>query len=340
MPITDLIIKASNGTAPVTTTLASAKAVGASSLSVVLATGWPTDTAVFFKLYQVSTSNTLVAGTETIWKGTVSGTTVSNLALRSGTEPVGGYPIGSPVEPMFTSATMDDLYLWGTQDHDSRGRHKTLHDTNGNTWLGQTATGSAVNYVNVTNAAASGNPIVEPAGTDTNISLLLRGKGTGKVLLPDATVEPQDLLAGTGTTWVWQAWTPTFGSTGGGTPGLGNGTLDCAYIQMGKTVMGRFKFVVGATSDMGTGATTFTLPVAARVLSGSNALFGQAFLLDSSGPADYGAFFTMTSTTVFKFEFPNDTVGGGLRELSDSATQPFDIGPGDVLQGYFMYEAA
>jgi len=41
------------------------------------------------------------------------------------------------------------------------------------------ATASAVNYVQVTGAATSGNPVISPQGSDTNISLLLSAKGTG-----------------------------------------------------------------------------------------------------------------------------------------------------------------
>src|SRR4051794_35490007 len=110
MAITDKLAKASNGSAaPVPTTLSAPKAAGASSLSLTLATGWPTATATHFVLYQVSVTGDEVAGTRTVWKGQLSGTTVNNLTLRAGTEPSGGYPSGSVVEPMFTHAMLDDL---------------------------------------------------------------------------------------------------------------------------------------------------------------------------------------------------------------------------------------
>ena len=49
-----------------------------------------------------------------------------------------------------------------------------------------TETGSAVNHVNVTNAATTNGPTVGAAGDDTNIDLNLAPKGTGQVLLGTA----------------------------------------------------------------------------------------------------------------------------------------------------------
>lgn len=46
---------------------------------------------------------------------------------------------------------------------------------------------SAVNYLNVTPAAASSGPAVAAAGSDTNIPITLAGKGTGHVVLGQAT---------------------------------------------------------------------------------------------------------------------------------------------------------
>lgn len=55
-----------------------------------------------------------------------------------------------------------------------------LVDSNGNTVLSVAATASAVNYVEITNAAAGNGPQISVAGTDNNINLLLTGKGSGR----------------------------------------------------------------------------------------------------------------------------------------------------------------
>lgn len=105
--IDDLFAKGSNGTAPEPTTLASQKAEGASSLSLNAAVGWPTDTPVHFLLYETDAQSKLVSGSVSIWKGILSGTTVSDLVLRGGTDT--NYPANSPVQLQFTSAQQDDM---------------------------------------------------------------------------------------------------------------------------------------------------------------------------------------------------------------------------------------
>lgn len=57
----------------------------------------------------------------------------------------------------------------------------SLLDANNNTWIGQTPTASAVNYVNVTNAATGNAPSSGSAGSDTNVDYNLTSKGSGKV---------------------------------------------------------------------------------------------------------------------------------------------------------------
>ena len=46
-----------------------------------------------------------------------------------------------------------------------------------------TETGSAVNHINITNAATAGDPIIAATGDDANITLSLQGKGSGNVLV-------------------------------------------------------------------------------------------------------------------------------------------------------------
>lgn len=55
-------------------------------------------------------------------------------------------------------------------------------DTNGNVMLGETiGSASAVNYVNITNSATGTGPTIAAAGTDTNITLDIKGKGSSTV---------------------------------------------------------------------------------------------------------------------------------------------------------------
>ena len=58
----------------------------------------------------------------------------------------------------------------------------SILDTNGNVVFKVTPVGSAVNHIDIHNAAASGIPTIEAHGTDTNISIDFSGKGTGAVI--------------------------------------------------------------------------------------------------------------------------------------------------------------
>lgn len=104
--------------------------------------------------------NDAVIAVETkLGNGTGSQTPVANSFLM-------GYGAGtskwfaSPTSPSFTTS---------------------LLDSNNNTWIGQTPIGSAVDYVNIANAATGGTPAISVLGTDSNISLNLVPKGSGKV---------------------------------------------------------------------------------------------------------------------------------------------------------------
>lgn len=55
----------------------------------------------------------------------------------------------------------------------------SLLDSNGNTWIGETAAASAVNYFNVANSATGLGISISALGTDTNINLNVIAKGTG-----------------------------------------------------------------------------------------------------------------------------------------------------------------
>lgn len=76
-------------------------------------------------------------------------------------------------------------------------------DTNGNEVLEFGVTASAVNHTKTTNAATGNAPTIAAAGGDTNIDLVLAGKGTGEVLgaktaIPVAiSSETDDLTTGT-----------------------------------------------------------------------------------------------------------------------------------------------
>lgn len=69
-----------------------------------------------------------------------------------------------------------------------------ITDTNGNELLSFSAVASAVNQVNITNAATGNNVLIGTAGDDTNIGMSLQTAGSGNVHLDAATVEINNTL--------------------------------------------------------------------------------------------------------------------------------------------------
>lgn len=128
---TDLLRKTTSGTRPENAYLTASKSVGASNISVSTTTGWNTDTGQDFVLFLKDTSNEMVPGTLTTWVGVVSGTTVTNLVLKAGTEPVGGYPSGenSVVIATPTAAWSTDFITALLTQHTQTGAHGNITAT-------------------------------------------------------------------------------------------------------------------------------------------------------------------------------------------------------------------
>lgn len=152
--------------------------------------------------------------------------------------------------------------------------------------------------------------------------------------LADGAVLPKALVAGAGTLWAWQSWTPTFSNFS-----LGNGTLNHAkYSRVGNLVMCRFRMTLGSTSSMGSDISV-SLPVTANSEYVTDTYLGQARLLDA-GNAGYHAAVRLKSTTTIGFyghSNTNPTYGG---EYGLGSTAPFSWGNNDAIYGQWMYEAA
>lgn len=174
--------------------------------------GLPTDTEINLTFDRVDSSGTATPSKLERIIGTVSG---GNLAVR--TSPASGRGADSTTEQAHTSPVVEmvwnakdlnDLIEWALGEHNQDGTHGAvtadsvtstgvvtgshfdlaasgaLRDANNNELLAFVQTASAVNEVKVSNAATGGNPVVEANGGDTNISLDLKGKGTGTVRKP------------------------------------------------------------------------------------------------------------------------------------------------------------
>lgn len=105
----------------------------------------------------------------------------------------------------------------------------TIVDANANEVIIPGSVASAVNEVTITNAATGNDPSIAATGGDTNIDLVLSGKGSGTVLASTATITTANLtdinwvaptiksdgsqsIAGTGGTWAPPAGIYNFSS--------------------------------------------------------------------------------------------------------------------------------
>lgn len=126
----------------------------------------------------------------------------------------------------------------------------------------------------------------------------------------------------------WQSYTPTLSNMT-----LGNGTLACKYVQIGKTVICSVKFTLGTTSAMGTGP-SLTLPVTGH----SDTLVGGSGSAVDTGNFAYPLALGASTTSLVPLIL--NSAGTYVVNAHITATAPFTWGSTDVLSALFTYQAA
>jgi hypothetical protein len=136
-----------------------------------------------------------------------------------------------------------------------------------------------------------------------------------------------DTSVGTGLL-AWTAFTPTFTNFT-----LGNGTVNFARCQIGKTVHVRYQITLGTTSIMGT-APTFALPIT-PIANMGQAFYGSVYL-DTGVNYTVGTLWltNVANFAVLRTDFAFPTL------LVVNSTTPFTWGNGDFISGTFTYQAA
>jgi hypothetical protein len=131
----------------------------------------------------------------------------------------------------------------------------------------------------------------------------------------------------------WTAYTPAL--SGGWV--LSDGTLNGRYHRIGKTVLFRIEYTIGAADTKGGSAITFTLPVAASIIAGFTnqpPINGTVHLFDVSATArNYGYYSVMPTSTTVRPVNVGSTAGV-------SATSPWTWATGDIMMIVGTYEAA
>jgi hypothetical protein len=123
-----------------------------------------------------------------------------------------------------------------------------------------------------------------------------------------------------------QVYTPTW--TSGGSPAIGDGALNGSYIYDGDTCRGNIQITIGSTTNVGSGAWSFSLPKqAARNSSGS------CYVEDATGPAVYaGVSHIAAGASVVRC-----AISGSTAAYMGSAT-PITWATGDKIEIDFDYQ--
>jgi len=126
--ITDKFSQVSTGIRPVTTTVSSVRNIGTTTLACSDLTGWTTNTAVHFVTYKKDSAGKVVAGSQTDWKGIVSGSNITNLTVTGGGD-AGNAP-GDIVEQIPTARYAKEQYDALATQHNNDGTHHDITSTN------------------------------------------------------------------------------------------------------------------------------------------------------------------------------------------------------------------
>lgn len=103
--------------------------------------------------------------------------------------------------------------------------------------------------------------IVTVANLQISNGVLNSANSVTAVSIAAGGVQPQALVSGTGSGWVYQSWTPTFVNWTVGTGGSA-GTVS-KYVQIGKTVHFYLQSTLGTAGESVGSTATFSLPVPA-----------------------------------------------------------------------------
>jgi hypothetical protein len=247
----------------------------------------------------VSTSDSQTLTNKTLTSPTISGPTLSGTV--AGTYTLGG-------TPTFPASVVT---LAGSQ-----------------TLTNKTLTSPTINSPTIANPTLTVDSISEyTAANGVNIDGLLIKDG----LLPAGNIQPLNLVTGTGSSWVWQTWSPTLTNLSGGT------LVYAKYVQIGKTVHCRFLYTLAGAGVAG--AVMATLPVSANSQYATANFFEGSVMLRDTGTIIYPGLVAWTSATTVEFQalIANAAYlqAGGI-----SSTVPHTWANTDQIQASFSYEAA
>lgn len=274
------------------------------------------------------------ASASTVLRGTGSGTTAyGQLVLTTdvtGTLPVanGGTGITSLGTGIATFLGTPSSANLASAVTDETGSGKLVFGTSPNITTptgivkGDVGLGNVDNTSDATKNAASvtltNKTIDGGSNTLTNI-------GTSSI--SDSAVTPAKLVAGTGTSWVWQSYTPTW-TAASVNPSIGNGVFTAKYVQVGKTVTYSISLTFGSTTTPGSGEYAFTFPIMPKDVTGVGSFYALR-----SGLAYRTGVCQVQSTSALRcyIDGSGSAIGG---------TSPYTWTTNDILKFTISYEVS
>ncbi len=134
----------------------------------------------------------------------------------------------------------------------------------------------------------------------------------------------------------WTSYTPTFTTSGGGSPSIGSGGIAHGrYREIGKTIIMEGSLVFGTSPNFGSGAFQVSLPATAATVTNASWI-GQAYARDASGggTGHYTGFCLIGSGGTIATLFASS--GNGQM----TSTSPFTWVATDFLRWAAAYERA
>lgn len=139
----------------------------------------------------------------------------------------------------------------------------------------------------------------------------------------------RDAISGLQAAWSDTATTWTAATTN---PTLGNGVLTNRVNRTGKSIAVNLTLVFGSTTTIGSGAYTFTLPVASVFSTTTYVNLGSASMRDTSASANRIGAAILTSPSTFQIVAADGTTVG--------SAAPWTWANNDILSINLEYEAA
>lgn len=175
--------------------------------------------------------------------------------------------------------------------------------------------------------------IVTVANLQISNGVLNSANAVTATSIANGAIQPQALVAGTGSGWAMQSFTPIWAGVV-----IGNGTVVAKYVQTGKIVEFYVNLTFGSTTVV-SGVISGTLPVTANsAFQANNFSIGNG-VAQNTGVTSYQLtvdIFSTTTWTPIVLDRPTTYV----ERSNCTASVPFSFTTGSVLSVFARYEAA